>query len=284
MYARQDIDTAEISFTTQVEGVHTFCFTVSAKNANLGSGIGSPRVGKKLREVAFDIQVGETWSHDRVLTEHLDALMENISSLKIRMQKLKRYGHGHHALLAMVNGSCMLHKDAVSTLRLVHMQPSPFQEPPTLTALTCLRHLTCLTMGRWLCAPRTTKASVMHRCLRCHTSCSDTCVQHRCLLLSSRLRMQTFNVACTLCSHTRKRDFTARRHHNVTQLCSVPRAALRRRCRGWPASVQLAIAEARTSHQLAFCPWTPPDTTSTATRADRLRGGWWDQFCLGGVS
>eukprot|EP00892_Ulva_mutabilis_P005694 jgi/Ulvmu1/3497/UM162_0004.1 len=89
IYSRQEIDTAEISFTNRIEGPHRFCFTVNAKHASLGSGIASPRVGKKLREVSVDIIVGEVWTHERVLTEHLDTLMESISDLKIRMQKLK---------------------------------------------------------------------------------------------------------------------------------------------------------------------------------------------------
>lgn len=90
MYYKEEIETSEISFTNRLSGSHRFCFTVSKKNSSLGSGIGSPRVGKKLREVSFDIMVGETWSDDRVKTEHLDELMSDISALKTRIQKLKR--------------------------------------------------------------------------------------------------------------------------------------------------------------------------------------------------
>lgn len=90
MYYKEEIETSEISFTNRLSGAHRFCFTVSKKNSSLGSGIGSPRVGKKLREVSFDIMVGETWSDDRVKTEHLDELMSDISALKTRIQKLKR--------------------------------------------------------------------------------------------------------------------------------------------------------------------------------------------------
>lgn len=90
IYKKDAVDVAEASFKSQLAGPHTFCFTVSAVNTNLGSGIASPRVGKRLREISIDIQVGETWSHERVTTEHMDSLMEEISALKTRIQKLKR--------------------------------------------------------------------------------------------------------------------------------------------------------------------------------------------------
>lgn len=90
IYTKDEVDIAEVSFKNQLVGPHTFCFTVSAVNTNMGSGIASPRVGKRLREVSFDIQVGETWTHERVTTEHVDSLMEDISALKTRIQKLKR--------------------------------------------------------------------------------------------------------------------------------------------------------------------------------------------------
>jgi hypothetical protein len=89
IFSKNEIDTAELAFKNQISGKHTFCFSVSAKSRTPADSIGSPRAQGPLRSLQVDILVGETWDHERVTDEHVDELMENISVLQQKIQRLR---------------------------------------------------------------------------------------------------------------------------------------------------------------------------------------------------
>jgi emp24/gp25L/p24 family/GOLD len=80
IFSAVSVEDEEFVFHSKTAGKHAFCLTASAKSKRTR--------GRKWIPMQIDITVGETWSHDRVITEHLDDLMDDISDLGEQIQRL----------------------------------------------------------------------------------------------------------------------------------------------------------------------------------------------------
>lgn len=83
IFTKERVDRSEMAFKTRYVGRHSFCLTVHPDSHGITTN------WRPTREVLFDINVGETWSHDRVKQAHMDSLWEGVSSLKQKLQLLQ---------------------------------------------------------------------------------------------------------------------------------------------------------------------------------------------------